>query len=75
MVDGKCGVCGGALESGFVVTTNGSGLLWSHEKADSRLRPKGLEVLVPTGFGGTYSANLAGLRCPHCQTITLSLTK
>ncbi len=75
MVDSKCAVCGGALESGFVVTTNGSGLLWSLEKADSRLRPTGLEVLVPTGFGGTYSANLPGVRCRTCKTITLSLPK
>lgn len=75
MVDSKCAVCGGMLEAGFVVTTNGSGLLWSHEKADSRLRPTGLEVLVPTGFGGTYSANLTGLRCRACQTIALSLPK
>jgi len=63
------------MDSGFVVTTNGSGLLWGLEKADSRLRPSGLEVLVPTGFGGTYSANLPGLRCRTCRTITLSLPK
>jgi hypothetical protein len=75
MVDTKCGVCGGPLEAGFVVTTNGSGLLWSLEKADSRLRPTGLEVLVPTGFGGTYSANLPGLRCRNCRTILVSLSK
>ncbi len=75
MSDPKCSVCGGALEAGYVVTTNGSGLLWSREKADSRLRPSGLEVLVPTGFGGTYSAHLPGLRCPACRTITLSLPK
>jgi hypothetical protein len=75
MVDSKCGVCGAVLEPGFVVTTNGSGLLWSHEKADSRLRPTGLEVLVPTGFGGTYSANLPGLRCRACGTITLTVPK
>jgi len=75
MVDSKCGVCGGALEDGFVVTTNGSGLLWSREKADSRLRPSGLEVLVPTGFGGTYSAHLPGVRCRTCRTILLSLPK
>jgi len=75
MAESNCGVCGGALESGFVVTTNGSGLLWSHEKAESRLRPTGLEVLVGTGFGGTYSANLPGLRCTTCRTITLSLSK
>jgi hypothetical protein len=75
MADSKCGVCGGPLEAGFVVTTNGSGLLWSLEQADSRLRPTGLEVLVPTGFGGTYSANLPGVRCRACRTITLSLPK
>ncbi|MCI4373502.1 MAG: hypothetical protein L3K02_07675 [Thermoplasmata archaeon] len=75
MVDSKCGVCAGVLEPGFVVTTNGSGLLWSLERADSRLRPTGLEVLVPTGFGGTYSANLPGLRCRTCKTITVSLPK
>jgi hypothetical protein len=75
MVDSKCSVCGGPLEAGFLATTNGSGLLWAHEKADSRLRPNGLEVLVPTGFGGTYSANLPGARCAACRTILLSLPK
>jgi len=75
MVDSKCTVCGGPLEDGFLATTNGSGLLWAHEKADSRLRPSGLEVLVPTGFGGTYSANLPGLRCAACRTILLALPK
>ena len=69
----KCAVCGGPLEAGFVATTNGSGLFWSHEASPARFRPQGLEVLVGTGFGGTYSANLAGLRCPHCHTILLSL--
>jgi hypothetical protein len=58
-----------------VATTNGSGLFWSHEAANSRLRPKGLEVLVGTSFGGTYSANLPGSRCPSCQTILLALPK
>jgi hypothetical protein len=75
MGETKCGVCGGPLEAGFLATTNGSGLLWAHEKADSRLRPSGLEVLVPTGFGGTYSANLPGLRCATCRTVLLSLPK
>jgi hypothetical protein len=71
MPDLTCAVCGGPLEPGFVSTTNGSGLEWATEARTSRLRPKGLEVLVPTGFGGTYSANLAGERCPHCKTILL----
>ncbi|MGP8073023.1 MAG: PF20097 family protein [Thermoplasmata archaeon] len=75
MPEAKCGVCGGALESGYLTTTNGSGLFWSHDKTDRRFRPTGLEVLVPTGFGGTYSANLAGARCAHCKTILLSLPK
>ena len=69
MPEEKCAACGGPLEAGFVSTSNGSGLYWSHEASTSRLRPKGLEVLVPTGFLGTYSANLAGGRCPSCQTI------
>jgi hypothetical protein len=73
MADDRCATCGGPLESGFVSTSNGSGLFWSHEATASRLRPKGLEVLVPTGFGGTYSANLAGARCAHCQTVLLRL--
>jgi DNA-directed RNA polymerase subunit RPC12/RpoP len=75
MPDGKCSTCGGAVEPGFVTTTNGSGLFWAHEGTDFRLRPKGLEVLVPTGFGGTYSANLPGIRCPACRTILLNLPK
>jgi Domain of unknown function (DUF6487) len=75
MGEAKCAVCSGPLEKGYVTTTNGSGLFWATEKSDLRLRPKGLEVLVPTGFGGTYSANLAGLRCPACKTILLSLPK
>jgi hypothetical protein len=75
MVESKCTVCGGPLEDGFLATTNGSGLLWAHEKADSRLRPSGLEVLVPTGFGGTYSANLPGQRCATCRTVLLALPK
>ena len=73
MSGAKCAVCGGPLEAGFVATTNGSGLFWTHQSAPARFRPKGLEVLVGTGFGGTYSANLPGQRCPHCRTILLSL--
>ena len=73
MPEEKCPKCGGPLEAGFVSTSNGSGLYWSHEAATSRLRPKGLEVLVPTGFLGTYSANLAGGRCATCQTVLLRL--
>ncbi len=73
MANGKCSNCGGALEPGFIATTNGSGLFWAREPADRRLRPTGLEVLVPTGYQGTYSANLAGDRCPHCATILVRL--
>lgn len=73
MASDRCATCGGPLEAGFISTTNGSGLYWSHEAAASRLRPKGLEVLVPTGFMGTYSANLEGQRCPHCGTILVAL--
>lgn len=75
MAAATCSACGGPLEAGFVVTTNGSGLFWSHELASARLRPKGLEVLVPTGFGGTYSANLPGERCAKCRTVLLHLPK
>jgi hypothetical protein len=75
MVETKCGVCGSPLEAGYVSTTNGSGLLWAHDNAEARFRPTGLEVLVPTGFGGTYSANLPGARCRTCRTITLTLPK
>lgn len=73
MTDAKCATCGGPLENGFVTTTNGSGLFWSKEATDTRLRPKGLEVLVPTGFMGTYSANAPAGRCPHCQTLLVRL--
>ena len=73
MSETRCANCGGLLDAGFVSTTNGSGLFWSHEASASRLRPTGLEVLVPTGFQGTYSANLPGLRCPACSTILLRL--
>jgi hypothetical protein len=73
MAEETCATCGGPLESGFVATTNGSGIYWAHQATDTRLRPKGLEVLVPTGFMGTYSANLAGGRCPKCQTVLVRL--
>ena len=73
MAETKCSVCGGPLEAGYVTTTNGSGLFWAREAAESRFRPKGLEVLVGTRFQGTYSANLAGARCGHCRTILLTL--
>ena len=73
MSNAKCTVCGGPLEAGFVTTTNGSGLFWSQNASTSRFRPKDLEVLVGTGFGGTYSANLPGARCAHCRTILLHL--
>ena len=73
MPNSKCPVCGGPLEAGFVATTNGSGLFWSQQSTSTRFRPKGLEVLVGTGFGGTYSANLPGQRCAKCHTILLSL--
>jgi len=73
MPGSSCAVCWGPLEAGFVSTSNGSGLYWSHDASSSRFRPKGLEVLVGTGFGGTYSANLAGARCPKCNTILLTL--
>jgi hypothetical protein len=73
MTESNCAVCGGPLEAGFVATSNGSGLFWTHDAESSRFRPKGLEVLVPTGFGGTYSANLPGLRCATCQTVLVQL--
>ncbi|MGD0718807.1 MAG: PF20097 family protein [Thermoplasmata archaeon] len=73
MAEAKCATCGGPLEAGFVTATNGSGLYWSHEGSDHRLRPSGLEVLVPTGFSGMYSANIAGLRCATCRSILLKL--
>jgi len=73
MGEAKCRTCGGPLEEGFLATSNGSGLYWAHEASTSRLRPKGLEVLVGTGFGGNYSANLAAARCSKCNTILLSL--
>ena len=75
MAEEKCATCGGPLARGFIATTNGSGLQWAHEASDRRLRPKGLEVLVPTEFQGTFSANLPGLRCPACRTILVRLPK
>ncbi|MCI4353715.1 MAG: PF20097 family protein [Thermoplasmata archaeon] len=68
-LENACATCGGPLESGFVTTTNGSGLFWSKDSSESRVRPIGLEVLVPTRFHGTYSANAQGLRCRNCGTI------
>ncbi len=75
MVAGKCTVCGGPTETGYLVTSNGSGLFWAHDAPESRARPKGLEVLVGTRFGGTYSANLPGVRCPKCATLLLRLPR
>jgi len=71
----KCTVCGGPTEKGYLSTSNGSGLFWAHDAPSARLRPKGLEVLVGTGFGGTFSANLPGVRCSGCGTIVLRLPK
>jgi len=73
MPDSNCAVCGGPLANGYVSTSNGSGLFWAHDHPAARLRPNGLEVLVPTGFGGTFSASLPGQRCEKCQTILLKL--
>ena len=73
MAADRCATCGGPMENGYISTTNGSGIYWAHEAATTRLRPKGLEVLVGTGFMGTYSANLPGGRCPTCQTILVRL--
>ncbi len=70
-----CATCGGPLESGYVTTTNGSGLFWSKEATETRLRPGGLEVLVPTRFHGTYSANAQGLRCRKCGTILVRVSE
>ncbi len=71
MLERKCPTCGGALEEGFVSTSNGSGLFWSHEDQSRRLRPHGMEVLVPTGFTGMHSANLPGRMCRQCGTIEM----
>jgi hypothetical protein len=71
----KCGVCGGPTEAGYLTTSNGSGLFWAHDAPTSRLRPKGLEVLVGTGFGGNYSASLPAVRCAGCGTLLVRLAK
>lgn len=71
----KCPVCGGAAEDGYLATSNGSGLFWAHDAPTARFRPKGLEVLVGTGFGVTFSASLPGVRCTHCGTLVLKLPK
>ena len=68
-----CPECGGPLEDGFLSTSNGSGLFWSHHAEATRLRPKDMEVVVPTGFGGTYSANLPSQRCPSCKRLFAKL--
>lgn len=70
----RCATCGGPLESGYVTTTNGSGLYWAKESSETRVRPDGLEVLVPTRFLGTYSANAQGLRCKACSTILIRVS-
>jgi hypothetical protein len=67
-----CAVCGKPAEQGFLSTSNGSGLFWAHDAPKSRLRPVGLEVIVGTGFGGTYSASLSGVRCASCGSIVLT---
>jgi hypothetical protein len=71
MAPQHCPNCGSVLEEGFLTTTNGSGLFWSHQAGEARLRPHDLEVVVPTGFMGTYSANLPGGFCRKCGTIQL----
>lgn len=75
MADEKCSDCGSPVAAGFLSTTNGSGLFWAHESSATRLRPVGLEVVVPTGFSGTYSANLPGTRCTACGAIHLRPAK
>jgi len=75
MGEAKCAVCGGPVEAGYLATSNGSGLFWAHDAPDARLRPKGLEVLVGTAFGGSFSANLPGTRCPRCGTVLVQLPK
>ncbi|HXW67958.1 MAG TPA: PF20097 family protein [Thermoplasmata archaeon] len=74
MAERTCATCGAVLEPGYVTSSNGSGLFWAHDHPASRPRPTGLEVLAPTGFGGTYSASLPALRCPQCKTILIELT-
>ncbi|MCI4331972.1 MAG: hypothetical protein L3K19_09045 [Thermoplasmata archaeon] len=75
MSEEKCADCGAPLDAGFLSTTNGSGLYWSHDASSTRLRPVGLEVVVGTGFSGTYSANLGGTRCTGCGAIHLRRKK
>ncbi len=75
MAAGKCGACGGPTDAGYLATSNGSGLFWAHDAPTLRLRPKGLEVLVGTGFGGNFSASLAATRCAHCGTLLVQLPK
>lgn len=65
----SCERCHGPIEKGFLSTTNGSGLYWATEASSTRLRPSGLEVVVPTGFMGTFSANVVAERCRACGTI------
>ncbi len=67
-----CPVCGKPAEAGFLSTSNGSGLFWAHDAPTARLRPNGLEVLVGTGFGGTFSASLPGVRCGSCGAVLLT---
>jgi len=71
----NCPYCGKPLESGFLATSNGSGLFWSHHAEAARLRPHDLEVVVGTGFGGTYSANLPAQRCTACRKILAQMPK
>jgi hypothetical protein len=76
MVDDQhCPYCGTAWEAGFLATSNGSGLFWSKESHETRLRPKGLEILVGTEFTGAYSANASASRCRNCGTIVLHVKK
>lgn len=75
MTSAVCAHCGSPADSGFLTTTNGSGLFWAHDAPTLRLRPKGLEVLVGTGFGGSFSASLAATRCGHCGTLLVQLPK
>jgi hypothetical protein len=70
-----CTVCGKPAEAGYLSTSNGSGLFWAHDAPSARLRPSGLEVLVGTRFGGTFSANLPGVRCGACGSILLTVPK
>jgi uncharacterized protein DUF6487 len=58
------------MQEGYVATSNGSGLFWTSESQPERLRPVGLEVLAPTGFMGTFSANLPAQRCTNCRKVT-----